>query len=696
MLTENARQAIDGVIASRKQLPGALLPILHGIQDAVGHIPREVVDRIARELNLSRAEVHGVVTYYHHFRAEPAGRHVVQICRAEACQSMGGEALWAHACAHLGRDGRGTTPDGLFTLEPVYCLGLCASSPAMSVDGEVHARVGPDKFDRLVAQARAVAMSRRAAPKAHNTAARSAQGSPVSIRIFVPRDSAALAVGADEVAAAIRHEALAAGLEVELVRNGSRGLFWLEPLVEVLTEPGRVAYGPVRVEDVAGLFAASFQTGGAHALRLGLTEDIPYLRKQERLTFARMGVTDPLSLSDYQAHEGYAGLRRALVLSAAEVVQQVLDASLRGRGGAAFPAGIKWKTVAGLQASQKYIVCNADEGDSGTYSDRMTMEGDPFMLIEGMTIAGIATGATEGYVYIRSEYPHAIATMVQAIGLAEAGGFLGPDVLGSGHAFHLHVRKAAGSYVCGEETAMLESLEGKRGIVRAKPPIPAISGLFGKPSVINNVITFASVPVILARGADFYRNYGVGKSRGTLPIQLAGNIRHGGLVEKAFGVTLRELLYDYGGGSASGRPIKAVQVGGPLGTYVPASQWDIPLDYEAYAAVGAVVGHGGIVVHDDTADMARLARYAMEFCAMESCGKCTPCRIGSMRGVEVIDRIRSGENRAQQVGLLRDLCDTMVNGSLCAMGGMTPFPVLSALDHYPQDFGIAVPQRREA
>ena len=519
----------------------------------------------------------------------------------------------------------------------------------------------------------------------------------MSITIYVPRDSAALAVGADAVATAIHQQAREAGLQVELVRNGSRGLFWLEPLVEVVTDAGRVAYGPVAAEDVPGLFAASFHTGAAaHPLCLGPTEDIPYLRRQERLTFARMGITDPLSLADYQAHEGYAGLRKALALPAADVVQQVLDAGLRGRGGAAFPAGIKWKTVAGLQADQKYIVCNADEGDSGTFSDRMAMEGDPFMLIEGMTIAAVATGATEGYIYIRSEYPHAIATMTEAIALAEAAGFLGQDILGSGRGFQLHIRKAAGSYVCGEETAMLESLEGKRGIVRAKPPIPAISGLFGKPSVINNVITFASVPIILARGADFYRNYGTGRSRGTLPIQLAGNIKYGGLVEKAFGVTLRELLVDFGGGSASGRPIKAVQVGGPLGAYVPESQWDLPLDYEAYAAVGAVVGHGGIVVHDDTADMARLARYAMEFCAIESCGKCTPCRIGSTRGVEVIDRIRSGHNRVQQVQLLRDLCDTMVHGSLCAMGGMTPFPVLSALDHYPQDFGIPAPQRQAA
>ncbi len=519
-------------------------------------------------------------------------------------------------------------------------------------------------------------------------------------KIFVPKDSAALAVGADEVAEALMAECSQRGLAVELVRNGSRGLFWLEPMVEVQTNAGRVAYGPVAVDDVPALLDAGLLQGGAHALSLGLTEQIPYLAQQERLTFKRMGVTDPLSLSDYEAHEGWAGLRKALSLDAMSVVKEVLDSGLRGRGGAAFPAGIKWQTVKATTAAQKYVVCNADEGDSGTFSDRMTMEGDPYMLIEGMTIAALAVGATEGYIYIRSEYPHAIASMQEAINRATAAGFLGEGLCGSAHAFHLEVRKAAGSYVCGEETALLESLEGKRGIVRAKPPLPAMQGLFGQPTVINNVITFASVPLILARGAAFYKNFGVGRSQGTLPFQLAGNIKHGGLVEKAFGLTLRELLHDFGGGTASGRPIKAVQVGGPLGAYIPEHQWDLPLDYEAYAAVGAVVGHGGIVVHDDSANMAQLARYAMAFCALESCGKCTPCRIGSTRGVEVIDRITSAQSTAvqkeQQVHLLRDLCDTLLGGSLCAMGGMTPYPVLSALDHYPQDFGVQAPTPQAA
>ena len=512
-----------------------------------------------------------------------------------------------------------------------------------------------------------------------------------SVTVYVPRDSAARALGADAVAQTLLPECERRGLALKLVRNGSRGLFWLEPMVEVATAGGRIAYGPVRPGDVPGLLDAGMLSGGAHALCHGPTEKIEYLARQQRLCFARMGVTDPLSLADYEAHEGWAGLRAALALQPAQVVEQVMESGLRGRGGAAFPTAIKWRTVLNTAAPQKYVVCNADEGDSGTYSDRMTMEGDPFMLIEGMTIAALATGATRGFVYIRSEYPDSMATMQQAIRLARDAGFLGPDILGSGRGFELEARLGAGSYVCGEETAMLESLEGKRGVVRAKPPLPAIAGLFGAPTVINNVISFASVPLILARGAAFYRDYGMGRSRGTLPIQLAGNVKRPGLVELAFGVTLRELLHDFGGGSASGRPIKAVQVGGPLGTYMPESQWDLPLDYEAYAAVGAVVGHGGIVVHDDTADMVALARYAMEFCAIESCGKCTPCRIGSVRGVEVIDRIGAATDaaqRTQQVHLLRDLCDTMLHGSLCAMGGMTPYPVLSALNHYPRDFGL--------
>jgi len=514
------------------------------------------------------------------------------------------------------------------------------------------------------------------------------------VKIYVPIDSTALSLGAERTAKKIMQEAQARGIEITLVRNGSRGLFWLEPLVEVETAQGRVAFGPVQPSDVAGLFDADFtqaqaDKAKAHPLYLGLTEELSWLKKQQRLTFARVGITDPLSLDDYLAHDGYQGLKNALAMSGVDIVKAVTDSGLRGRGGAAFPTGIKWNTVLNAPAEQKYVVCNADEGDSGTYSDRMIMEDDPFVLIEGMTIAGIAVGATQGYIYLRSEYPHALKTLNEAIRKANLAGYLGDNIQGSGHTFHLEVRRAAGAYVCGEETSLLESLEGKRGLVRFKPPLPAIEGLFGKPTIVNNVISLATVPIILDKGAQYYADYGMGRSRGTLPIQLAGNLKQTGLVELAFGATLRELLYEYGGGSASGRPIRAVQVGGPLGAYLPESQFDTPLDYEEFSKIWAVLGHGGIVAFDDSVDMAKMARYAFEFCAVESCGKCTPCRIGSTRGVEVMDKIVAGQNRAKQVHLLRDLSDTMLNGSLCALGGMTPYPVLSALNHFPEDFGLS-------
>ena len=509
-----------------------------------------------------------------------------------------------------------------------------------------------------------------------------------AVKIFVPADSAAIAVGAQSVVHAITEEAQRRDINIHIVRNGSRGLLWLETLVELDTPEGRVAYGPVEASDVAGLFEAGWLQGKPHPLFHGLTEEIPYLKKQERLTFARVGITDPLSLYDYQAHGGFQGLEKALAMQSMAIVDAVVDSGLRGRGGAAFPTGIKWKTVLATDADQKYIVCNADEGDSGTFSDRMLMEGDPYALIEGMTIAGLAVQATYGYIYVRSEYPYAISALEAAIGHARAAGWLGDSIQGSGRAFDLEVRVGAGAYICGEETSLLESLEGKRGLVRAKPPLPAIRGLFGRPTVINNVISLATVPIILARGADFYRDYGMGRSKGTLPFQLAGNLKRAGLVEKAFGLSLRELLYDFGGGSASGRPLRAVQVGGPLGAYLPESQWDVPLDYEAYIAISAMIGHGGLVAFDDTVDMSKMAEYAMEFCAVESCGKCTPCRIGAVRGVEVIEKIRHNDQREQQVHLLRDLCDTMLAGSLCALGGMTPYPVLSALEHFPEDFGL--------
>jgi formate dehydrogenase iron-sulfur subunit len=649
---------IEALALQYASQPGSLLPLLHAIQHAQGYVPAEAVPIIAQALNLSRAEIHGVISFYHDFRPAkaPPGR-LVKLCRSESCQARGADAV---AASSIFADA---------TVEAIYCLGLCASGPAALIDGVPVAGLRPGVEPQ------------RSAP-------RHAPAKPVTAKVYISRDMASVALGADDVAAAFK----AAGATV--VRTGSRGLFAIEPLVEVETSEGRVGYGPVGVDDVAAVLA------GKHANRLGDVEALPFFARQQRFTFARVGITDPLSLDSYRAHGGWAGLNKARAATPQQVVDAVKASGLRGRGGAGFPTGIKWQTVLDTENAEKFIVCNADEGDSGTFADRMLMEGDPFCLVEGMAIAAHAVRATHGYIYIRSEYPFAVATMRRAI--EASASLIAP--------FTLEVREGAGAYVCGEETALLDSIEGKRGQVRAKPPLPAIKGLFGKPTVVNNVLSLAAVPFILAEGAERYAEVGFGRSRGTMPVQLAGNIKNGGLFEIGFGVTLRELVEDIGGGTESGRPVRAVQVGGPLGAYFPPSMFDIAFDYETFTQAGGLIGHAGITVFDDSVDMAKMARFAMEFCAIESCGKCTPCRIGSTRGVEVMDRIIAGNGRgggaleampqmrnarptkrsaADEITLLRDLCDTMKYGSLCALGGFTPYPVLSALNYFPEDFGIA-------
>lgn len=507
----------------------------------------------------------------------------------------------------------------------------------------------------------------------------------MTLILYIPDDAAALSVGANEIAERFSAIGKQRNIELVIIRNGSRGMLWLEPMVELETDRGRLAFGPVSLDQVESLLDAMLQRN-EHPLSLGLTEEIPYFKNQERLTFARVGLIDPVDLVAYEANGGLTGLRQALNMTSQAICSEILESGLRGRGGAGFPAGIKWQTVLDQVADQKYICANADEGDSGTFADRMLMEGDPFTLIEGMIIAGLATGAAHGFVYIRSEYVHAIDKMKRAIAAMEQANWLGNDIQGRGKAFSLQLRQGAGAYICGEESAMLNSIEGKRGTVRAKPPIPAIEGLFGKPTIVNNILTLASVPVILAKGASFYKNFGLGRSTGTQAFQIAGNVKYGGLVEKAFGVSIRELIEDYGGGTLSGRPFRAAQIGGPLGSYISDDMLDLPMDYETLAQHKAMLGHGGITVFDDSVDMAEMARFAFEFCQIESCGKCTPCRIGAVRGRETMEKILHGENVASNIALVEDLCEIMTDGSLCAMGGLTPMPVLSALHLFPQDF----------
>jgi len=487
-------------------------------------------------------------------------------------------------------------------------------------------------------------------------------------RFYLSNDTSARAAGADRVA-----EAWEGRPGLELVRTSSRGAFFLEPLVERDTPAGRLAWPNAKPDDLPNILSGA---GGVPVAQ------IPFLSCQTRLTFANFGVTRPLSLEDYRTHGGGQGLARACSLSPEAIIDELKLSQLRGRGGAAFPVWNKWRVAQQTPADRKYVVANADEGDAGTYCDRMIMEGEPFRLIEGLLICARAIGAEHGYIYCRKEYPAAATVLRAAIAQAEQSGML--ESLG--RPVHLEVLVGAGSYVVGEETALLESLEGRRGVVQARPPYPAVSGLYGHPTIVSNVLTFATVSNILAQGGARYAALGTERSRGTVVLQIGGRVKQPGLVEMPFGATLEEVLEQFGGGMAPGARFKAVQVGGPLGSLFPASRLGIRICYDAFAEAGAILGHGGIVVYDDETDMVELARHFMAFTAEESCGKCTPCRIGSMRGREILERVQAGQGRPDDLALLADLGETMQQASLCAFGGRAPYPVLTAIEHFPEEF----------
>ena len=491
---------------------------------------------------------------------------------------------------------------------------------------------------------------------------------------YVPLDTSAVAAGADAVASALRD----AGVDV--VRTGSRGLAWAEPMVETANNGTRLAYANVAADDVSAII----EQAERHPKCLGPVDEIDYLARQTRAVFDRSGQDHPLALAQTTV------LRDCLDAPPEALIETIETSGLRGRGGAGFPAHIKWRTVFDTPGEHKYVVCNADEGDSGTFADRILLEGDPYRLIEGMTIAGLATGATQGYVYLRSEYPIAADIFQAALDNAYRDGLLGADILGTGKTFDIELFIGAGAYICGEETSLLESLEGNRGEIRIKPPVPAIAGLSGMPTLVHNVISFACVPAIMKRGGAWYAGLGVGRSTGTMAFQIAGNVARGGLVEVPFGITIDELVNGYGGGTRSGRPLRTVQIGGPLGAYLKPDEFDTPLTYEAMAALGAGIGHGGLVVFDDGVDLAAQARYAFEFCEIESCGKCTPCRLGAVRGKETMDAVirarAEGRTANDKLAIIDDLCEVMETASLCQMGGMTPIPVASAMRRFPEDF----------
>jgi formate dehydrogenase iron-sulfur subunit len=487
-------------------------------------------------------------------------------------------------------------------------------------------------------------------------------------RLYLSNDTSSQAVGAGHLAEQLRKRT-----DVEIIRTSSRGAFFLEPMIERDSPVGRVAWYNVVPEDLSHIVAG---TGGTPV------DALPYFTKQTRHTFSNFGITEPLALDAYQSRGGFKGLEAARVMGAEAIIHELKVSRLRGRGGAAFPVWTKWEAALRAAGKEKYVVVNADEGDAGTYCDRMVMEGDPFRLIEGMLICAHVIGAAKGYIYCRQQYRAAARAIRIAV---EKVAELGLSKLND-RMFSIEVVLGAGSYVCGEETALLESLEGRRGVVRVKPPYPAVSGLYGRPTIVSNVLTFATVPTILTKGGAWYVSLGTEQSRGTIALQVGGRVKQPGLVEIPFGMTLRQVFDQFGGGMADGARLKAVQVGGPLGSLFPESKLDIPICYDAFAEAGAILGHGGIVIYDDETDMVDLARHFMAFTADESCGKCTPCRIGSVRGREILERVQAGGASEEDLALLSDLGETMKTASLCALGGRAPYPILTAIEHFPDEF----------
>ena len=503
------------------------------------------------------------------------------------------------------------------------------------------------------------------------------------IKIYIPKETSACSVGSELIAEKITD--LAQGHKhISIIRNGSWGAFWLEPFIEIEKNGNRqgTSYLNKKISHLSSieeLFDDFYNSNPFNIM------DIDFIKRQTRLVFSRIGLYDPLDLNQYRNSHGYKGLEKSFEIGQQQTINEIKKSGLNGRGGAAFPTAIKMQTVLDQESTIKYVACNADEGDGGTFSDRLIMECDPYSLIEGMTIAAYSVGANHGYIYLRSEYPLAKYFLTEAIKILKSHNLLGKNILGTNFSFDIELRIGAGSYVCGEETAMMESIEGKRGLVRSKPPLPAIKGLFNQPTLINNVITLASMSVILLHGKEIFSQFGSGKSVGTMPYQLCGNIKQGGLIEVPFGITLNEMIYDFGAGTFNEKPIHAVQIGGPLGIYLPTNLLNTPLTIEALMDLKGSLGHGGVIVFDDSTNMALQAKFSMDFCAVESCGKCTPCRIGSVRGVELIDKIYNGTAVKADRILLEELCETMETTSLCAMGGMTPNPVRSIMKYFPNE-----------
>ena len=709
--------AIDRIVDACGTAPDAVLPILHAIQDHYHYLPKEALERVCELTRITPANIVGVATFYARFRHRPAGKHTLSVCHGTACHVKSTELVHDAISRHLKlENGADTDPTGAFTVERVGCLGCCTLAPVIGIDGKIFGHRVPkgiaDTLEEFLAEQEALA---------HGAAARSLKRSravAAGIEFRVSCDSCCLAGGAGEVRRALEQTADRLGGRAAVKEVGCMGISHQTPLVEVTRGGKPVAlYGRVdahlaaeivRRHAPAGIFsrlrdrASSIfdELTGANGLHLPVETHalLPrdpviseFLGPQRRIATEHSFAVDPLDIDDYQAHDGFTAARKVLTENDPDAVIDAIKASgLRGRGGAGFPTGEKWARTRAVPGDVKYIICNGDEGDPGAFMDRMLLESFPYRVIEGMLIASLAVGAREGILYIRHEYPLALKQIRKAVARCEARGFLGDNIFGTSHSLRLRIVEGGGAFVCGEETAMIASIEGGRGTPRLRPPFPSESGLWGRPTNINNVETFAVVPWIIRNGSEAFASIGTDRSKGTKTFALTGKIVRGGLIEVPMGITIRQIVQEIGGGVAPGRKFKAVLIGGPSGGCIPASLSDLSVDYESLSAAGAIMGSGGLVVLDDTDCMVDVARYFLQFAQTESCGQCSFCRVGTKVMLEILTRLCDGKARLSDLQKLEALCEDVRKGSLCGLGQTAPNPVLTTLRYFRDEYDAHV------
>ena len=659
---------MEGVLRQYQEDATSLIMILQQAQSIYGYLPQEVIYHVAQRTGNSPSKVMGVATFYSYFRLQPMGTYQIMLCDGTACHVNGSERIRTAITQELGIHNGETTEDGMFTLNEVACLGCCSLAPVMMINGDTYGNLTPEKTIKILRQLRQ--------REAGN-----------GIRILVGQGSCGVSAGAARVAKVLAgHMTATDSFTVET--TGCIGMCYLEPIVDIY-EGEQLLHRLVRVTetDALGIVEAVRKKDFSKLEAMFISdEDARFLKKQKRVALRNCGVVDPTSIDDYINHAGYQALDKALKMKPEEVIEEIKVSGLAGRGGAGFPTWFKWDAARKAEGEQKHLICNADEGDPGAFMDRAVIESDPHTLIEGMLIGAYAIGASDMYVYIRAEYPLAVERLSQAIEQARSRGLLGKNILGTDFSCDLNIKIGAGAFVCGEETALIESMEGKRGMPRLKPPFPAQSGYLNEPSNINNVETFANVAWIIQHGGTAFAAMGTENSKGTKVFALTGKVQRGGLVEVPMGNSLKDVIFDIAGGIKDGRAYKAVQMGGPSGGCIPAALMDTPIDYKALSATGAIMGSGGMVVMDDSTCMVNIARFFLDFTARESCGKCVPCRIGTTRMMEILNRICEGEGQEGDIELLEELCVSIKDGALCGLGQTAPNPVLTTIRYFREEY----------